>query len=44
MNDWKTVCSPTAGVAATQRPIGFFHARFPVLALTANMTPELFVK
>ena len=23
---------------------GFFHARFPVFALTANMTPELFVK
>jgi hypothetical protein len=38
------VWSSTAGEAATQRPIRFFQARLPDFALTANMTPELFVK
>ncbi len=44
MKDWKTVCPETAGVEATQRPDLKRHARLPVFALTANRTPELFVK
>ena len=44
MNDWKTVWFATAGEAATQRPDLNRQARFPVFALTANSTPELFVK